>query len=194
MENKLKLIADSLGSDRVKFDEPIKDHTASRLGGPASLFLVAATTTEIKRIIGLVRQLKLPILVFGSGSKMAISDQGFKGVVLKNRTQNISVVGVKGKVSKVGIGVSEAIIEADSGVTIAKLVEFLNKQNLSTELIKDIPGTVGGNVSFNKALQELVQKIKIINQIGEIEDIEKEELDFRNQIILSVVFKFRPKE
>mgnify|MGYP001610630665 CR=1 FL=1 len=41
MDSKLKLIVDSLGKDRFKFNEPLKDYTASGIGGSARLFFIA---------------------------------------------------------------------------------------------------------------------------------------------------------
>ncbi len=191
MDNKFKLIADTFGSDRVKLNEPIASHVALNVGGPAKLFFVGTHPREIIRIVKMSRELKLPILVFGTGSKMMISDIGFDGVIVKNRTSSIAVIGVKGKVGRTGIGVSEAMVEADSGVPIGKLVEFLKKQSLDFHTIENIPGTIGGNLFLSKALLETVQKIKVIDEDDDIIEIEKDSLNSRKHIILSVVFKFK---
>lgn len=193
MDSRIKLIADSFGRDKVKFDEPISSHVATNLGGRAKLFFVAIHTQEIIRMVELVRELKVPLLIFGSGSKMAISDNGFDGVALKNRTSKIIVVGVKGKVSKTGIGVSEAVVEVDSGVTIAKLIEFLRGQGLDENQVNPVAGTIGGNLLTNRQLQALAQKIKILNEDSEKQEIDLQELSLRKHIILSVVFKFKTK-
>src|SRR3990172_3378489 len=111
MDSKFKLIVDSIGKDRFKFNEPLKDYTASGVGGPAKLFFIAFTERELVNIVSMCRQLKLPHFLFGTGSKIMISDLGFDGLVIKNRTKNIQTVSVKGKVTKFGIGVDEALIE-----------------------------------------------------------------------------------
>src|SRR5688500_3557620 len=107
MDNKIKLIADSFGSDKVKLDEPLAEHMSTNIGGPAKIFFVALHPNEIIRMVKMVRDLKVPYLIFGTGSKMLISGTGFNGVAIKNRTSKINVVGVKGKVGKAGIGVEE---------------------------------------------------------------------------------------
>lgn len=190
MENKLKLIADSIGREKVKFDELVSEHTSLKLGGPAKLFFVAITQLEIKKIVGMAKELKIPYLIFGSGSKMIVSDYGFDGVVIKNRTRNMVVVGVKGKVSKKGIGVDEASVEVESGVFISDLAEFLKKQSLNASQIDNLTGTVGGNLFMSTGLQERVRKIKVLED-DEIEEINPEELSLNKHIILSVVFKFK---
>src|SRR3989344_443198 len=117
MDSKFKLIVDYFGKDRFKFNESLKEYTALSSGGKADIFFIAFTISELIKIVGMCRQLKLPFFIFGIGSKIMISDAGFPGLVIKNRTKNITTISVKGKVSKVGIGVEEALIEVDSGVS-----------------------------------------------------------------------------
>lgn len=193
MDEKIKLIADSFGRDKVKLDENLSQYTALKVGGKVKLFFVAFTTQEIIRMVQLANQLKVPVFIFGSGSKMIISDDGFEGVVIKNRTQNISVVGVKGKVTKLGIGVAEALLDIDAGVSIKKCSEFLTKQGLESGEIESIPGTIGGNLFINPSLRRKVQKIMVISE-GEIEEIKVDELSLRKHIVLSAIFKFKAKE
>ncbi len=123
MDSKYKLIVDSFGKERFKFNEPLKNYTASKIGGPAKLFFIAFTESELIRIIDMCRELKLPYFLFGTGSRILISDSGFDGLVIKNRTKEIHTVSVKGKVTKFGIGVEEAAVEVSSGVSINKFIE-----------------------------------------------------------------------
>lgn len=191
METKLKLIVDTFGSEKFKFNEKIADHTALKVGGTAKLFAISIKQIEIIKLVEAARQLKIPFVIFGTGSKMMISDNGFDGIIIKNRTKNIAVVGVKGKVTKSGIGVEEALVEVESGVSMAGLVEFLLKQNLLAEDVSDLPGSVGGNLFINANLQKKCKNIKVINQDSEIEQIDVKELSLRKHIILSAVMEFK---
>jgi len=193
MDNKLKLIADTFGKEKFKFDELVADHTALKLGGPAKLFFVAVTSRELARIVSEARNLKIPFLIFGTGSKMIVSDHGFNGLVIKNRTKNMAVVGVKGKVSKQGIGVEEALVEVDSGVGVITLAQFLDQQNLSTIDLIGLTGSVGGCLFINANLQKKCKNIKVILQDGDVEEIEGSELSLGKHIILSAIFKFKAK-
>jgi UDP-N-acetylmuramate dehydrogenase len=192
MDEKIKLIADSLGHDRVKLDEPVSEHSALKVGGPAKLFFFAFSEQEILTLYEMCRELKVPFFIFGTGSKMMISDKGFNGVVVKNRTTGTKIVGVKGKVSKKGIGVDEAMVEAESGLSISGLLEFLDKQGLDGGQLIGLPGSIGGNLAINAALQEKTQGIKVIED-GEVIEIKAPELSLRKHIILSSVFKFKAK-
>lgn len=193
MDNKFKLIVDSFGSDRFKFDEPIKDYTSLGVGGPAKLFFIAFTTQELIKIINMCRQLKLQFFLIGTGSKIMISDNGFNGLIIKNRTKNIQTISVKGRVTKFGIGVEEALIEVEAGVSIQKFVEFLNLQRLQSEEFGNLPGSIGGGLFISNILQSKVKSIKVLSLDSEIEEILPEQLRLEKHIILSAVLRVKAK-
>ena len=193
MDSKFKLIVDSFGKDRFKFNEPVKEYTALKIGGPAKVFFIAFTTLELMKIVGMCRQLSLPYFIFGTGSKIMISDGGFNGLVIKNRTKNIQTVSVKGKATRFGIGVDEALVEVESGVSISKFIEYLNSQNLSSLELAGLPGSIGGNLFLSKFLQSKVKSIKVYNLESEIEEIVAENLSPKRHIILSAVFRIKAK-
>ncbi|MBU0999915.1 FAD-binding protein [Patescibacteria group bacterium] len=193
MDSKYKLIVDSFGKDRFKFNEPLKHHTASGFGGPAKVFFIAFSTKELIKIISMCRQLGLTYFLYGSGSKIMISDLGFDGLVIKNRIKDIQTISVKGKVTKYGIGVDQAAIEAESGLSIKKFVEYLNAQNLETLEFLNLPGSIGGNLFLNKSLQNHTKSIKVLNLESEIIQIKVENLNPRKHIIISAVFKIKAK-
>lgn len=188
-----KLIIDSFGTDRFKFDEPLKHYTQSGVGGSAKLFFIAFQTQELVKIIKMCRDLKLPHFIFGTGSKIMISDAGYEGLAIKNRTKNIQTISVKGKVTKFGIGIEEALIEVDSGVSVNKFCEYLDSQNLESSEFINLPGSLGGNLFWNRFLQTKVKSIKILDQTSEIDEISAENLNFKKHIILSAVFRIKAK-
>lgn len=191
--DKFKLIIDSFGSERFKFGEMLKDVTVLGFGGPAKLFFIAFTTAELINIINLCRQLRLPFFIFGTGSKIMISDLGFDGLVIKNRTKKIEVISIKGKATRIGVGVEEALIEVESGVSIHKFIEFLRAQNLIYEEFKNIPGSIGGNIFISKILQNRAKSIKVFSSNEDILEIEPNQLRLNKHIVLSAVFKIKAK-
>lgn len=193
MDNRIKLIVDSFGRDRFKFNEPIMDYTALRIGGPSKVFFIAFTEAELIKIVSMCRQLKIPYFLFGTGSKIAISDSGFDGVVIKNRTKNIQTISVKGKVTKFGIGVEEALIEAEGGVSLSKWIEYLNSQGLESIEFENITGSIGGNLFFSRFLQNRTKSIKVLDWESETEKIAASSLRPKNHIILSAVFRIKAK-
>lgn len=194
MDSKFKLIIDSIGRDRFKFDEPLKNYTALRVSGVAKLFFIAFSTQELIKIIDMCRQLNLAYFLFGSGSKVMISDQGFNGLVIKNRTKNIQTVSVKGKVTKHGLGIEESLIEVDSGVSINKFIEFLQSQGLSVRDFSETLGSIGGNLFVSRLLQSKVKSIKVYNLSSQIDEIDVGSLSLKRHIILSAVFRIKARK
>ena len=194
MDNKLKLIVDSIGNDKFKFNEPISNYTSLGIGGPVKLFFIAFTSRELLKIISMCRELDLPFFLFGTGSKIMISDGGFDGLVIKNRTKNIQTISVKGKVSKFGIGIEEALIEVESGVSMKKFAEFLDSQNLLSYDFSNLPGSIGGNLFVNNFLQRSVKSIKVLDLKSNTWDIEHKELSLKKHIILSAIFRVKAKD
>jgi len=193
MDKEYQLIVDCFGKDRFKFNEPLSGYTASGVGGPARVFFIVFTISELTKIVSMCRQLKLLFFLFGTGSKILISDSGYDGLVIKNRTKNIHVVSVKGKATRYGIGVEEALVEAEGGVSITKLIEFLNSQTLETSGLQGMIGSIGGNLFLSRFLQSMIKSIKVYNLEGEIEEIAAEALSIKKHIILSAVFRIKAK-
>lgn len=189
MEEKLKIAKRILGEERVKFNESLKYHLANPSEAKADCFYIATTIKELERALDLSRELKIPLFLFGSGTKTFIN-KDLRGITIKNRTAGIKISGVKGKVSNKGIGVEEAMVEAESGVSVKKLNEFLNQQKLR---LFDFPliqnSTIGGSLYITPGLLDAAQKIKVWSE-GEISDIDTLDLK-RGDIVLSVIFKVK---
>lgn len=193
MESRIKLLLSYLGENRVKQNIDISEYLQTGLGGLAQAFYIATTTRELVRSAELCQELKIPFLVVGAGSKIAISADGIRGLVIKNRSDNLKVFGIKGKVSRLGIGIEEVFIEADSGATLSKLVEFASAQGLGgLDVLRSSPGTVGGAFFLSPILQEKSHQVKVLTQAGS-QKIKQAPKVLRDDIILSAVFKLKAK-
>lgn len=199
----LKLIEKELGEVRVKFNESLKYHLASGAQASAQCFYIATTIKELTDALDLTRELKIPFFIFGAGTKILplqseasngkvslVSGTIIEGLTIKNRTSGIRISGVKGKVSVNGIGVDEAMVEIESGVSLQKTNEFLKDQKLRQFSFPYIQNaTIGGSLYVTPSLQELAQKVKVWSE-GEISDIEVYELKSAD-IVLSVIIKVK---
>lgn len=194
MRDKIKLLVSNLGETRVKENVDLTEHLQTRLGGPAAAFYIATTLRELTRSIQLCRELRIPFLLIGSGSKMAISDQGVRGLAIKNRSDSIKIFGVKGKVSRTGIGIEEAFLEADSGVSLVKLADFSASQGLGgLEVLRTTAGTVGGSFYITPVLKEKSFEVKVLTNSGGVKGKSADAVK-KEDIILSVVFKLKAKK
>src|SRR6056297_1939242 len=70
-------------ADRLILDEPMKKHTAFKIGGPADLLVLPKSMDEIERIITLLNRLDVECFIMGNGSNLLVSDKGIRGIVVK---------------------------------------------------------------------------------------------------------------
>ncbi len=189
-KSKIRILEQTLGEERVKVDESLKYHLENETPGHATALYIATSFKELETALNLADELKIPYFLVGAGTKMFISDSGLAGFVIKNRTSSIRVSGVKGKVTPTGIGVEEAMVEADSGVSLQKINDFLKEQGLAQMNFPYVPNsTIGGSLYVSMPLQLMTQKIKVWQE-REIIDIDVLDLK-RTDLVMSVIFKVR---
>lgn len=190
-EGKVRLLSAELGHERLKINESLKFYTQSQSETTASCLYIATSQKELVDVLNLAKELQIKFLVFGSGSRLIIRNDQFLGIVIKNRSSMIRVSGVKGKVGRAGLGIEEAMVEVDSGVSVGKLNEFLDKQGLRN-LYGPSPlySTIGSAVFLDIPLQQMCQKVKVWEK-GEIIDKEVIEINWKSDIVLSLVLKVK---
>lgn len=192
MQDKIRLLAQYLGGERVRMRVDLGEVFSARLEQEADGFYIATSVKELVNVIRACQDLKLDYIVLGLGTRVRLSQKYFPGLVIKNRSDNIRVFGIRGKVSSLGIGVEEAMIESDSGVSLSKLSEFLKQQNLmGFDGIAD-QGTLGGMLADRPGLA-FPEKVKIIGSDGQVQTKELDQLK-KGEIILSAIFKLKARQ
>lgn len=173
-----------LGQERVKIDEPLAKHTYFKLGGPADLLYEAKTKDELVGAVQSAIESKIPYLVIGGGSNILVSDAGFCGLVIKNRTTSIQMKGFAGGVDKGKLDLKEAIVQADSGVPANMLIRYTLNQGLAgLEDMLGLPGSVGGAVYNNshhvdKLWGDHIVEVEYLDKEGKIKKYTQKELQF----------------
>ncbi|MBI4991007.1 UDP-N-acetylmuramate dehydrogenase, partial [Candidatus Gottesmanbacteria bacterium] len=196
-----------LGETRVLINEPLSKYSSFRLGGPADLFFKAKTTGELAQAIKQADSFSIPIFVLGGGTNLLISDKGFRGLVIKNETSGIKLIGVRGAATKV----KKVFLEVDSGVGVNRLVRFALDQGLSgLEAFLGQPGTVGGAVYINahnmwkgKFFGDCIVGAKIVTVSGDVKSVEGKYFKFgydtsclqkTKEIVLSVILQLETQD
>ncbi len=193
MEDKIKQVIAVLGPERVKMGEKLSYHAFSQLGGEAAAFFIATNQKEFIQALDTVYQLQVPYYILGNGTKMLIPEVGLPGLVIKNRTSAIKIGGIKGKVGREGLGIEEATLEVDSGVSLGVLNEYLSKQNLQEIIgLSSTNATLGGSLLIDPVLSRTVDLVKVW-EAGDIFNISPSELKKIGQVIISVVLKVKAK-
>ena len=95
MEKLVQELQERLGEEGLKLQEPMKEHTTFRVGGPADLFIMPKDAEELKDAIEILRQYDTPVMVIGNGSNLLVRDKGIRGAVIQiyNRMADITVDG-----------------------------------------------------------------------------------------------------
>lgn len=139
-----------LGELRVYEDELLSKHTYFKIGGSAKYFFEAKNPEDFILALKTAHKLQIPMVVLGGGANVLISDKGFDGLVIKNRTDGIRLVGIKGTMTKGATGVKEALVWAASGSLMNRLARFTIDEGLEgLEFLLSVPGTIGGGVKIN---------------------------------------------
>lgn len=84
----------ALTDNNIKFktSEPMKLHTTFRIGGEADYYIETETKEELVKAIGLCKKFAQQYIVLGWGSNVLVSDEGIRGVVIRNRSSKIEVL------------------------------------------------------------------------------------------------------
>lgn len=167
-----------LTKDRIRQNEPMKNHTTFRVGGPADIFLMPSAE-ELPAVLSVCREERVPVTVIGNGSNLLVGDQGIRGVVI--------CIGSGMR----GIRVDGEKIFLEAGVTLAAAAQQAAKAGLTgLEFASGIPGTFGGAVVMNAGayggeMKDVIVSVRVISEDGEILTLSKEELDlsYRHSVI-----------
>jgi UDP-N-acetylmuramate dehydrogenase len=122
----------------VERDYPLARLATVRAGGPADLFARPASEDELAELLRWAASEKARVGVVGSGSNLLISDQGFRGLVLK----------LDGELSAVER--HETRVVCGGGARLPSATAQTARWGLTgLEFGINIPGTVGGAVKMN---------------------------------------------
>lgn len=172
MENRYGQFEQIVGSEQIWMNEPMKQHTTFRLGGPADCFLTPSTKEQTAQIVHICQKEKIPYFVLGNGSNLLVSDQGFRGVVIQVY-KNMNQVWIEG-----------TRVRAQAGVLLSTLAKKAAEAGLTgLEFASGIPGTLGGASVMNAGayggeMKDVICAVTVLTPEGELQRVEREELQF----------------
>ena len=114
---------------------PLKNYTTMRLGGNARFMTEVHTLDEVATICTNATSQQLPLFVLGGGSNIIVHDEGFDGIIVRNRIPGFEVINDTA---------SETTIKIGAGENWDDVVRRTVEMNLSgIEAMSAIPGTAG---------------------------------------------------
>lgn len=168
----VKLIEGIAGSYNVKINEPMKNHTSFRIGGPADILITPASISVLREVVEICKRENIQHFIMGNGTNLVVRDKGIRGVVIKTSE----------KLKK--FSVYDSCIEAEAGILLSELSSIALENGLSSlEFAHGIPGTLGGAVSMNAGayggeMKDVVVKTLYMTEEGEIKTLENEQHRF----------------
>lgn len=159
-------------SGKVIKDELLKNHTYFKIGGPAYIFAEPENTEELKNVLKLIKKYEIDLFIIGNGTNLLISDEGYKGVIVKigDKFNTLKRDGNK--------------VIAGAGILLSALAAYLAKEGLAGfEFASGIPGALGGGISMNAGayggeMKDVVTKVKCMDFDGNIHEFNNEEMEF----------------
>ena len=169
-------------------EEPMKNHTTFRVGGPAEYFVTVHTTTELQEVIRLCNRREVPWFIVGNGSNLLVSDKGVRGVVLRLAGEFLQCE------IKEDMFQGDAVAVAGGGMLLSAFAMQLAKKGFSGfEFAAGIPGSVGGAVMMNAGayggeIKDCITKAEIVTADGECKVFTAEdlELSYRHSILTEI--------
>lgn len=158
-------------------DEPMKNHTSIKIGGPADLFAMPETQDEFIDLIKTAYNENISLTIIGDGTNLLIKDKGIRGLV-------ISTSRFKQEIKASKIDSETSLITTVSGTKLSTLCNYALKNSFQgLEFAAGIPGTIGGAVAMNAGtpggtISDIIDSIKIMTKQGEVKKIDKVDLSF----------------
>ncbi len=159
-------------------DHPLAPHTTLKIGGPADIFINTTTSLQFLRLLKFLSKNKFSnFTILGNGSNVLISDDGIRGIVIKNNSKKIKVVKELLTPSELNncqfidthrtenepgqyldfanldydeTGCPNVYVRIYSGVFLPYTINYLiDHQITGLQWFSYIPGTIGGAVWYN---------------------------------------------
>jgi UDP-N-acetylmuramate dehydrogenase len=156
----------------VRVNEPMREHTTWKIGGPADLFISVEDADQLQQTMQLLHQHRTPWVVIGRGSNTLVEDKGVRGAVIQ-LGKSFESFAVEG--DKVSVGGAYSFI---------KLSVMVGKEGLTgLEYAGGIPGSVGGAVYMNAGahgsdISRILQEAEVVFANGDVRVLQNSEFQF----------------
>lgn len=185
-----------LDVEDIKIDEPMKDHTSFKVGGPADILITPKNPDQVLNVLKMCRDKNVPYYIMGNGSNLLVKDGGVRGVVIKlTKLDNVEVQGKK--------------LIVGSGASLKDVSQAALDNNLTGfEFACGIPGSVGGAVTmnagaYNGEISNIIDNVIVIDNYIKIRNLDLKQLELAYRMssilkygytVLKVVFKLENGE
>lgn len=155
----------------VLWDEPMKNHTSFKIGGPAAALCAPKDRQQLRELVGFVQREGVDSWYIGNGSNLLVSDKGLNGVAILLDGSFDGEIEVDG-----------TVLLAPAGKKLSAVCAAACAAGLTgLEFAYGIPGSVGGAVYMNAGayggeMKDRLLWVEYLAPTGEIVRLEGEQM------------------
>ena len=155
----------------VLWDEPMKNHTSFKIGGPAAALCAPKDRQQLRELVGFVQREGVDSWYIGNGSNLLVSDAGLNGVAILLDSSFDGEIELDG-----------TVLLAPAGKKLSAVCAAACAAGLTgLEFAYGIPGSVGGAVYMNAGayggeMKDRLLWVEYLAPTGEIVRLEQEQL------------------
>ena len=155
----------------VLWDEPMKNHTSFKIGGPAAALCAPKDRQQLRELVGFVQREGVDSWYIGNGSNLLVSDEGLNGVAILLDSSFDGEIEVDG-----------TVLLAPAGKKLSAVCAAACAAGLTgLEFAYGIPGSVGGAVYMNAGayggeMKDRLLWVEYLAPTGEIVRLQQEQL------------------
>lgn len=155
----------------VLWDEPMKNHTSFKIGGPAAALCAPKDRQQLRELVGFVQREGVDSWYIGNGSNLLVSDKGLNGIAI------LLDSGFDGEIE-----VDGTVLLSPAGKKLSAVCAAACAAGLTgLEFAYGIPGSVGGAVYMNAGayggeMKDRLLWVEYLAPTGEIVRLEQEQL------------------
>lgn len=154
----------------IKKNVSLKNLSTFSIGGNCKFYICIKSIDDLKNAFSFIKKNNLPYFVLGNGSNLLFDDEGFDGVILHIKIEDLMIENNKAVVG--------------GGFLLPKLSLVTAKKELSgLEYFSGIPASVGGAIYMNagaegKSISSFVENVTFVHEDGKMQVFNKNEIGF----------------
>ena len=155
----------------VLWDEPMKNHTSFKIGGPAAALCAPKDRRQLRELVGFVQREGVDSWYIGSGSNLLVGDEGLNGIAILLDSGFDREIELDG-----------TVLLAPAGKKLSAVCAAACAAGLTgLEFAYGIPGSVGGAVYMNAGayggeMKDRLLWVEYLAPTGEIVRLEGEQM------------------
>ena len=159
----------------IRTNIPLQDKNWFKTGGNAQFFAEPRTIAEFQAALQCAQGHKLALFMLGQGANILVSNEGFKGLVIRPQLTEITVQEICS---------DQVLITAGAGATVDEVIAWcLDHHLIGLEEFSGIPGTIGGSVFINLhyydfMLSDFIVQGTVIDKMGIVQTVQPEWFNF----------------